>query len=91
MSAPIKHTCPDIDRALKHLKDAWREIKDSVEDKRTRDNIEWELDMVESILEDLRKDNGALRDWGHDLEKRNGELEDEVYNLEIELKEQQDQ
>lgn len=89
MSAPIKHTCPDIDKALKHIKNAWSEIKDSVEDRKTKDSIEWELDMVGDILEELRSSNDTLRSWGCDLEKTITELEDQVYDFECQLKEKE--
>jgi predicted nucleic acid-binding Zn-ribbon protein len=86
MPAPVKHTCPDIDAALKRLKDAMRSCKD-IDDKTLARDIEWEIDYVMSDLENLRKANAALRDWGDDLEKQLEEKDNEIYELEQKLEE----
>lgn len=77
MSAPIKHTCPDIDKALKYLKSARQQLANNLDDT----DIRWingDLDSVESILEDLRSSNDSLRSWGHDLEKEIEELNEQM-------------
>lgn len=85
MSAPVKHTCPDIDKALKHLKNAWSEIKDLVEDKQSRNSIEYELDYVGDILEQLREDNDSLRTWGKEMEEEKESLESLVDDMQVEI------
>lgn len=73
MSAPIKNTCPDIDKAIRCLKVAMDEIRDAIEDRRTVRSIEMEIDSAIGYFEDLRSANDALRNWGK-------EMEDEVEN-----------
>lgn len=85
MSAPVRHTCPNIDKALKCIKQAWAEIKDAIDEKQTLNSIECELDMAADILEDLRNDNGSLRLWGHELEDEIKGLNDYVAELETRL------
>lgn len=86
MSAPVKHTCPDIDASIKRLKDIILSCR-SIEDDSIRKDIEWEADYVIDDLERLRKANAALRDWGEELEKQVAEKDDEIYELEEKLKE----
>lgn len=87
MSAPVRHTCPNIDKALKHIKQAWIEIKDAIDDKQIQNSIECELDMAADILEDLRKDNDSLRTWGKEQEEEIKNLNDYVSELETRLEE----
>lgn len=79
MAAPVKNTCPDINRAIKRLETIKEHMNDMVK------SIEYELSEIEDSLEDLRSDNSALRDWGTENESRVKELEDEVYELESKL------
>ena len=67
---PIKHTCPDIDKLVKGLREIEKLTKnyDKVDDIDDLKNI---LNEVESILwgfedrlEELRRSNDTLRDWG---------------------------
>lgn len=85
MSAPVKHTCPDIDASIKRLKDIILSCRD-IEDSSLRRDIEWEADYVIDELEKLRKANAVLRDWGEELEKELQDAHDEIYSLEEELK-----
>lgn len=75
-TCPNKPTCPQVDRALKTLK----EVISNIEYYNKRDNEEdfediisglsnWisELDYVAYEIEDLRRSNGDLRDWGNEL------------------------
>ena len=86
MSAPVKHTCPNIDRMIKHLKEAVRSAEHGKRDFKGEDsysyfdNILDEIDGLESDLENLRSDNDALRKWGHDLEKQVDSLENDLEN-----------
>ena len=79
MAAPVKNTCPDINRAIKRLETIKEHMNDMVK------SIEYELSEIEDGLEELRSDNSALRDWGTENESRVKELEDEVYELESKL------
>lgn len=85
MSAPVKHTCPDIDDCIKRLKSIIAESK-RIEDEGLERDIIWEADYVIDELEKLRKANGALRDWGEELEKEIQDKEDQIFYLEEELK-----
>ena len=67
---PIKHTCPDIDKLVKGLREIEKTTKnyDKVDDV---DDLKSILNEVENILwgfedklEELRKSNDTLRDWG---------------------------
>lgn len=86
MSAPVRHTCPDIDKAIKCIQSARKNISDALKDEDIENKdygikcADSDLWGVDDMLEDLRSDNSALRDWGHDLEKRIQELEEEIYN-----------
>ena len=87
MAAPVKHTCPDIDRAEKHLKDVLSTIKYLDIDKREKNNLEWDLDAAMGYFEQLRKANHELREWGEDLETELVDAKDEVYDLEQKIEE----
>lgn len=83
MSAPVKHTCPDIDKAQKKLKSVMRSLAElDWEDKNYTIS---ELDDVDDALEDLRKSNDALRQWGEELDKELEEAANTISNLETEL------
>jgi hypothetical protein len=96
MPAPIGHTCPDIDKVVKRLRDIQDEAKagmyeherDSTDYQRYKD-IEWFIDSMVDGLEDLRKGNSALRDWGEGLEGQVSALEDKIYWLEQEIENMQ--
>ena len=75
MSAPVKHTCPDIDKLIKMLKDIQREANYGMKchDKKSDDferykNIEWYIDDIVGELENLRSANHELREWGEELD-----------------------
>jgi len=75
MAAPVKLTCPDIDKVIKHIKcairnaDHGRKHSDAEPHliKEFFDDIICELDDLEGTLEDLRKSNDLLRTWGEEL------------------------
>lgn len=73
MSAPVKNTCPDIDKLIEYIKKAMKIAKDGRNEFPQADvefyDIYSYLDGCEDMLEDLRKSNSALRNWGYDLEK----------------------
>lgn len=74
MSAPVKHTCPDIDRAIKQVNSAIKSAYDGQKrhEKRTDDWYDYheivsDLEGLEGALEDLRSANTFLREWGEGL------------------------
>ena len=88
---PIKHTCPDIDKLIKGQNEIMKlirnyqkiddvdEFKDIISD---IENILWDF---EDKLEDLRKSNDTLRDWGISEAEEVDKLEDKIYVFENEL------
>ena len=79
MAAPIRHTCPNIDKTIKRLKTIREHMDDMVS--HMNDMVKWvesELSDIEYELEELRSDNSSLRDWGHEQEDRVKELEEEL-------------
>ena len=86
MAAPVRHTCPNIDKTIKRL----GTIRDHMEEMVNHMNnmvkwVEKELNDIEYELEELRSDNGALRDWGTEQEDRVKLLEMEIGELEQQL------
>ena len=65
MPAPIKNTCPDIEKVIKMIDDMVGDVKDYVH------SLKYEL-------ENLRTANAILRGWGEELEDKNNELEKEL-------------
>lgn len=89
MPAPVKHTCPDIDKAIKKvaaalkIASAGRKSHDKgTDDYDNYDAIEDCLMYLEGDLEDLRSANDALRTWGTDMEKERDNFESNLYDLE---------
>ena len=88
---PIKHTCPDIDKLIKGQSEIMKlirnyqkiddvdEFKDIISD---IENILWDF---EEKLEELRKSNDTLRDWGISEAEEVDKLEDKIYVFENEL------
>jgi hypothetical protein len=85
---PIKHTCPDIDNLIKGQSEImklirnYQRIEDIDEFKDIISNIENILWDFEDRLEDLRKSNDILRDWGISEAEDVDKLEDKLYILE---------
>lgn len=80
MAAPVPHTCPDIDKVIKELKNIQKHAKDGMKltNKSGDDqydhyqrykDIEWDIDDLTTKMEELRKANAALREWGEGLEE----------------------
>ena len=89
MAAPIKNTCPDIDRYIQYIKHAIVKGKD-LKYMSERDVFDSAVQMSNELeecigyLEDLRSSNGSLREWGEGLES---ELEDAAATInELETK-----
>ena len=87
MSAPVKYTCPKIDEAIRSVRGAIlyckksKNIEDIEELKECFLDISCEIGDVEYILEDLRSDNDALRNWGTELEEKIEELESQIKEI----------
>lgn len=94
MPSPVKHTCPDIDKAIKQISNAMKAALDGKKECTKGDDIWACFDAVEDELwgltdklEDLRSDNDHLRNWGHECEESIKELEDQIQELENKLSE----
>ena len=72
MAAPIKHTCPTIDKYIKSIKQAMYD-KRSLQVMSEIYLLDAALEMSNELsncidyLEDLRDSNDALRKWGEEL------------------------
>jgi len=72
MAAPIKNTCPTIDKYIKSIKQAIYE-KASLQRMNEKDLLDAALEMASELsncidyLEDLRDSNDTLRKWGEEL------------------------
>jgi predicted nuclease with TOPRIM domain len=80
MSAPVKYTCPDIDRIIKDINDLLK-IANKWEDESHYGEAEYYLYDIPDKLEELRHSNSSLRDWGEDLEKELDEKVKEISDL----------
>lgn len=84
----IPHTCPDIDKVIKAIKSAMKSAALGMRAVDTDNDaydylkdIEWELDGLERIMEELRSANSQLRDWADGNEEINRELRDAIEEL----------
>lgn len=91
MSAPVKHTCPDIDKMIKRAKEGLKSLEwalklEYLDDIKSaiRDAIN-EVEDIEGMAEDLRSSNDSLREWGKDCEKTIDELEAKIWDFENEV------
>lgn len=93
MSAPVKHTCPDINKAIKRIRAALRTSENGMKQFKGEDSydyfkdIESDLDGLEYELEDLRSDNKSLREWGEGLTNELETAAEEINSLENRLEE----
>ena len=75
MGAPVRFTCPTIDRIITNLRDIMNQIEDDFPD---------EANQISSMIssrgemEEIRDANNSLRNWGHDSETKIDELETEL-------------
>ena len=93
--APIRHTCPDINKYIKDVLSAADEVS-CLETEDNKRDVSRAVDMVRDLeyhFEEIRTSNGALRDWGYEeneraekLEVEVGELTDKIDDLESEIK-----
>ena len=80
---PIEHTCPDIDRTIKYIKMVMmkdRDLKNLNESELfdAASAMNSELDGCIDFLEQMRKSNDTLRQWGIEEATRVDELEFEL-------------
>lgn len=68
MSAPVGHTCPDIDKTIDNLRDIISYVS-------------YEIEGVIESMEELRNSNSRLRDWGEGLEQTIADKDQEIENL----------
>jgi hypothetical protein len=74
MAAPVKNTCPDIDKVILNINRALSVASEGLKESEKRSNdwyryrdIEGYLEVLEGELEKLRSANAALREWGESL------------------------
>lgn len=89
-NAPIKNTCPDIDKVVSAVKTIQRLCKlDGTETEEDLVNIisdiESEIFGQDGAMEELRDANSRLRDWGNSEHERANESEEEAYSLRKEI------
>lgn len=86
MSAPIKNTCPDIDKVIIGIKMACQAAKNGRKEHPEADDYFWDIlyniEDLEGKLNDLRHDNEALREWGHTLDGQLQSAAEEIDRLE---------
>jgi len=89
--SPIKQTCPDIDRVISDIKDAYGEMEMALRYIKGEDysgaesSIESAMRWIEdykgkrfNLLEDIRNANSNLREWGNEQYERAENLEKEL-------------
>jgi len=80
MSAPVKPTCPDIDKIIKCLRSAIKVCQNGEKEFKGEAAFDYfwevlyEIEDLEDALEKLRSDNSSLRAWGYELEQQLKEL-----------------
>lgn len=83
MGAPVKNTCPDIDKYIRSIKSVIVRDRDLI-NLNEQDILDTAIAMNDELkccidyLEEMRSSNGALRDWGEGLEI---ELEDAAISI----------
>lgn len=73
MAAPVKETCPDIDKYIKYIKMCICKDRDlkNMEEKELYEaasEMNTQLESCIDYLEELRSSNHSLREWGKELE-----------------------
>ena len=99
MGAPIKYTCPDIDKVIGLIKEVEKICNNmSNRDSEELQDVWYYLCDIEDMLENLRNSNSALRGWGEEMEETAGKAEaansillDKMRNLKGEIIELRDE
>lgn len=87
MAAPVKHTCPDIDKYIRYIKMVTckdRDLKNMNEQELydTAAAMNSELEDCIGYLEELRSSNSELRDWGEGLDSELQDAANKIDELE---------
>jgi len=92
MAAPVKNTCPDIDKVIKWVKSAIKNAEQWVKitDRNSDENdyfryIISDIEDVEGMMEELRSANDSLRSWGEELTNELEIAANQIYDLENEI------
>lgn len=90
-SEPCRNTCPDINAIQEEIKEIIKDFErfndtDNPDDFiSSMEDASYKLRDIHSILEDLRRSNSDLRDWGHELtqiaENMDSEKDAEILEL----------
>ncbi len=92
MAAPVKNTCPDIDKYIKWIKMAIVKERD-LQRMKESDVFDCAVSMASELencigyLEDLRASNDSLRCWGECLEEELHDAGQQINDLENHLEE----
>ena len=83
---PIKHTCPDIDKYIRRIKNVLtteRNLRTYEHDELLASAIDMssELESCIDYLEELRSSNDTLRQWGIEEAEKVDELELQIEEL----------
>lgn len=90
MSAPISHTCPEIDRQQRINNQLVREIQDVIKCYQSYsindlisifESAKDRLEEIDSFLEEMRESNDELRKWGTEMEDKVAELQEEMSTM----------
>ncbi len=89
---PVKYTCPDIDSVIKSITIIKKQMESCDIENITTELDDWSYDLFSLCqeLEDLRKSNDALRNWGTDLAAECENLENDVEALNDKISELED-
>lgn len=80
---PVRHTCPDIDRLQKTIKEirndfaTFNDTCDISDFISSMENASWELKSISETMEELRASNSSLRDWGNEMYEDAEKMENE--------------
>lgn len=85
MAAPVRNTCPDVDKAKQHLKYATKIINQEMQERVMTAQILYSLEEAGALLETVRDHNAILRHWGEGLEENVHEAGIEIAMLEARI------
>ena len=75
---PVGYTCPDIDSLKNDCERYARDIENSIDSLNCVHSFLDGLAGIHSELEDLRRSNEKLREWGEKLYEENEELKTKI-------------
>jgi predicted nuclease with TOPRIM domain len=80
---PVRHTCPDIDRlqkTIKEIRDDFATFNDTCDVSdfiSSMENASWELKSISETIEKLCDSNSSLRYWGSEMYENAEKMENE--------------